>query len=154
MMIPTRYDNGCKFEDLKCDLQMGLGFATIAGGVAEKPIKLTALRNCHRTRYTNYAFSTVYTTQLHSLHLRLTSQNPHQHSIRTQLSFLITLPPNPTKKMEDLTSEPPTSINPYETLDLEKDATEAQIKHAYRRAALKHHPGIPLSTPLPKPQPH
>ncbi|KAI9699966.1 MAG: hypothetical protein M1836_002500 [Candelina mexicana] len=42
--------------------------------------------------------------------------------------------------MADLTSDPPTSIDPYETLGLEKTATSDQIKTAYRKAALKHHP--------------
>ncbi|KAI9716682.1 MAG: hypothetical protein M1812_005220 [Candelaria pacifica] len=42
--------------------------------------------------------------------------------------------------MEDLTTSPPTSINPYETLNLSKTATASQIKSAYRKAALKHHP--------------
>lgn len=34
----------------------------------------------------------------------------------------------------------PIGINPYEVLSVEKDATLDQIKSAYRRAALKHHP--------------
>ncbi|KAF2674829.1 DnaJ-domain-containing protein [Microthyrium microscopicum] len=41
---------------------------------------------------------------------------------------------------EELSDEPPTSINPYRVLDLEKDATADQIKSAYRKAALKNHP--------------
>ncbi|KAL5598634.1 hypothetical protein BROUX41_003443 [Berkeleyomyces rouxiae] len=41
---------------------------------------------------------------------------------------------------EDLQNEAPTSINPYEILELERDATEAQVKTAYRKAALKSHP--------------
>lgn len=36
--------------------------------------------------------------------------------------------------------DPPTSINPYEVLSLEKTATADQVKSAYRKAALKHHP--------------
>ncbi|KPI38355.1 putative J domain-containing protein [Cyphellophora attinorum] len=36
--------------------------------------------------------------------------------------------------------EPPTSINPYEVLGLEKTATADNVKSAYRKAALKHHP--------------
>lgn len=40
-----------------------------------------------------------------------------------------------------LESEPPI-INPYEVLNLEKIATGDQIKQAYRKAALKHHPGL------------
>ena len=34
----------------------------------------------------------------------------------------------------------PTSIDPYAVLSLSKDATADQIKTAYRKAALKHHP--------------
>ena len=39
-------------------------------------------------------------------------------------------------------AEPP-AIDPYETLDLDRDATADQIKIAYRKAALKNHPGKP-----------
>lgn len=42
---------------------------------------------------------------------------------------------------EPVDSEPPT-IDPYDTLDLERDATADQIKSAYRKAALKNHPGM------------
>ncbi|KAG9251479.1 DnaJ domain-containing protein [Emericellopsis atlantica] len=41
---------------------------------------------------------------------------------------------------EDLLEGQPPSIDPYEVLDLEKTASEDQIKRAYRKAALKHHP--------------
>jgi len=40
---------------------------------------------------------------------------------------------------EDLT-QPPSDVSPYETLSLEKSATADEIKAAYRKAALKHHP--------------
>jgi DnaJ family protein C protein 9 len=41
----------------------------------------------------------------------------------------------------DLEIDPlPPTINPYETLDLEPTATQSEIKSAYRRAALNHHP--------------
>jgi DnaJ family protein C protein 9 len=36
--------------------------------------------------------------------------------------------------------EAPTSIDPYTTLNLDKTATNDQIRSAYRKAALKHHP--------------
>ncbi|KAF2137663.1 uncharacterized protein K452DRAFT_312257 [Aplosporella prunicola CBS 121167] len=36
--------------------------------------------------------------------------------------------------------EPPTSIDPYAVLGVDKDATPDKIKSAYRKAALKHHP--------------
>jgi DnaJ domain len=41
--------------------------------------------------------------------------------------------------------EPPTKINPYKVLELEKDATQDQVKSAYRKAALKYHPGMRFS---------
>lgn len=42
---------------------------------------------------------------------------------------------------EQVIDDPPTSINPYRVLEVEKEATNDQIKTAYRKAALKHHPG-------------
>ena len=36
--------------------------------------------------------------------------------------------------------EPP-SIDPYEVLGLEKEATADDVKKSYRKMALKHHPG-------------
>lgn len=49
----------------------------------------------------------------------------------------------PSKKSQEdnLADEPPTSINPYEILEIEEKATAEQIKYAYRKQALKHHPG-------------
>ena len=43
---------------------------------------------------------------------------------------------------EDLldVGEPP-SIDPYEVLELQREATADQIKKAYRKAALQSHPG-------------
>lgn len=47
--------------------------------------------------------------------------------------------------MEDnMESEPPV-IDPYEVLGLERTATEDEVKKAYRKAALKHHPGTNAS---------
>jgi DnaJ homolog subfamily C member 9 len=37
--------------------------------------------------------------------------------------------------------EPPTSINPYRVLSVEKAASPDEIKTAYRKLALRHHPG-------------
>ncbi|KAI1422492.1 hypothetical protein F5Y12DRAFT_786760 [Xylaria sp. FL1777] len=41
---------------------------------------------------------------------------------------------------DDLDSEPPTVVNPYDVLGLERDATADQVKSAYRKLALKNHP--------------
>jgi DnaJ-class molecular chaperone len=45
------------------------------------------------------------------------------------------------KAKEENLGEMPTSINPYEVLGVEDKATADQIKSAYRKQALKHHPG-------------
>jgi DnaJ family protein C protein 9 len=49
---------------------------------------------------------------------------------------------------EELLDEPPTSINPYQVLDVEKDATPDKIKSAYRKAALQSHPGMNKCSPI------
>jgi DnaJ-class molecular chaperone len=49
---------------------------------------------------------------------------------------------------EDILDEDPPSINPYEVLGLEKSASADEVKSAYRKAALKHHPGTLFLTSL------
>jgi DnaJ-domain-containing protein 1 len=46
---------------------------------------------------------------------------------------------------EDLIDSEPPTIDPYEVLGLERDATPDLIKSTYRKAALKHHPGTDLA---------
>lgn len=49
--------------------------------------------------------------------------------------------PRKSKAAEAETLEdPPTSIDPYKVLSLDKTASADQVKSAYRKAALKHHP--------------
>ena len=42
----------------------------------------------------------------------------------------------------DKISEPPTDINPYDVLELQTNATSNDIKTAYRKLALRYHPGM------------
>ena len=42
----------------------------------------------------------------------------------------------------DLDNEGPPIIDPYAVLGLESDATADDVKKAYRKMALQHHPGI------------
>ena len=51
--------------------------------------------------------------------------------------------------IEDIVDAEPPTIDPYEVLGLERDATAEQVKSAYRKAALKNHPGtITISFPF------
>jgi DnaJ-class molecular chaperone len=52
---------------------------------------------------------------------------------------------NMAPREEDLMDEDPPSINPYEVLGLEKTASADEVKSAYRKAALKHHPGMKVT---------
>lgn len=40
-----------------------------------------------------------------------------------------------------LVDEEPPAVNPYEILGLDENATADQVKRAYRKQALRHHPG-------------
>lgn len=45
------------------------------------------------------------------------------------------------ENMDDLPDDMPTSIDPYKVLGINSNANEDEVKKAYRKAALKHHPG-------------
>ena len=47
-----------------------------------------------------------------------------------------------SKEKDDLTDDSRPSINPYEVLGLDPQVSADQIKSAYRKQALKHHPGM------------
>jgi len=44
--------------------------------------------------------------------------------------------------LENLVDDEPPAIEPYTILGIEKTATAEEVKSAYRKAALKHHPGM------------
>ena len=44
--------------------------------------------------------------------------------------------------MEDASPRPPSRVDPYQVLSLAKDASAAEVKTAYKKLALKHHPGM------------
>lgn len=43
--------------------------------------------------------------------------------------------------MEELPKEPPTDIDPYIVLEIQPAASPSDVKSAYRKLALRHHPG-------------
>jgi len=59
----------------------------------------------------------------------------HRHTLRFPYK------PKSVLNMVDVSKEPPTNINPYEVLQLEITASSSDVKSAYKKLALKHHPG-------------
>lgn len=52
---------------------------------------------------------------------------------------------------ENVPGEPPAEINPYEVLGVGEKASADEIKSAYRKKALKHHPGTTNSMNISRP---
>ncbi len=48
---------------------------------------------------------------------------------------------SPPLKMDDLSTEPPTDIDPYQVLRLEATVSTGEVKTAYKKLALRYHPG-------------
>lgn len=72
------------------------------------------------------------------------SRSPHP--------FIVFLPPRAMpSRHENVVAEPPSSINPYQILGIEEQATADEIKSAYRKKALQHHPGPSFCRLFPSP---
>ena len=54
-------------------------------------------------------------------------------------AFCVTL--EDSFKMEDVDETPPLKVDPYQVLEIETTATTNEVKSAYRKLALRHHPG-------------
>lgn len=44
--------------------------------------------------------------------------------------------------MEDIEETPPLEVDPYLVLEIETAASTSEVKTAYRKLALRHHPGV------------
>ncbi len=54
-------------------------------------------------------------------------------------SILLTI--QQTVKLKIMDPEPPVSIAPYAVLEIERGATPAEVRTAYKKLALRYHPG-------------
>lgn len=48
--------------------------------------------------------------------------------------------------MEELAAEPPTSVAPYTVLQIDRGASPSEVRTAYKKLALRYHPGPYSST--------
>ena len=46
--------------------------------------------------------------------------------------------------MDEVDETPPLEVDPYGVLEVDTDATPNDVKTAYRKLALRHHPGTPI----------
>jgi hypothetical protein len=75
---------------------------------------------------------------------------PHLRVLHHHIHFNTSTMPRKAKKdidVEDLIDEEPPAIEPYTILGIEKTATADEVKSAYRKTALKHHPGMHFPSP-------
>jgi hypothetical protein len=63
--------------------------------------------------------------------------NPDYFHFQYLLAIISTMAP----RTETLSDEEPPAIEPYTVLGISKNATAEEVKTAYRKAALKNHPG-------------
>lgn len=106
-------------------------FMTCSGSLAFLRSPEVRPRSPNRVHYN-------FVTRRAPVHLILSLLLVLQSSLKTTIFPFVLIMPS---KVEDLATEPPKSIDPYEVLSISNDATEDQIKKAYRKAALKNHPG-------------
>jgi DnaJ-class molecular chaperone len=84
---------------------------------------------------------------LEALYAQRVVQTPlssEQHHLPDNHPTTSNMPPHSDD--EELFDEEPPTCEPYTVLGIEKTATPDEIKSAYRKAALKHHPGMHLRT--------
>ena len=90
-------------------------------------------------------------TRLRAGHLNFIPLFPLE--VNSKASRAATLTMSSPESPEDITDAEPPTIDPYEVLNLDRDATPEQVKSAYRKAALKNHPGTNPSPSI-SPTPH
>lgn len=89
---------------------------------------------------------TCETSSQKQKHILFSEKTEYWTNITAHISTLLKLKntilkmPSRTEDEDILIDDAPTSIDPYDVLSLSKDATQDQVKSAYRKAALQYHP--------------
>ena len=94
----------------------------------------------HLDKSRDSATCTDYTCSLGRLRIIGSHSNSHSNMPRKAKARSHSLSSKSEDSHDETLTQPPSQIDPYETLSLEKTATADQVKSAYRKAALKHHP--------------